>query len=255
VLILISPAKKLDPSPAAIGDKTTRPEFLQQSLILMRALRKYSVDELGQFMKLSPALAELNHQRNRQWKVDYDSSISAPALMTFNGEVYNGLDARSLSAADRNFAQQHLRILSGLYGLLRPLDLMMPYRLEMGKPLATKRGKNLYEFWGERISEALTQQLQDQGDDVLINLASKEYIKAAQVAALPARVITPEFRSQRGDDFRMIGVFAKKARGLMCRYIIQNRLKNPEQLKDFDLEGYLYNPAQSSGDRWAYTRP
>jgi uncharacterized protein len=254
VLILISPAKKLDPSPAAIRGKFTQPEFLDQSLVLMRALRKYSVAELGEFMKISPELAKLNHRRNKQWKVEYDATTASPALLTFNGEVYSGMDARSFKAADRNFAQKHLRILSGLYGLLRPLDLMLPYRLEMGKPLATRHAKNLYEFWSERIPAAVEQQLQAQGDDVLINLASKEYIKAARVKSIDCRVITPEFREQRGDKFQMIGTFAKQARGMMCRYIIQNRIKDPEQIKKFGAEGYAFNAEQSQDDCWTFTR-
>jgi hypothetical protein len=205
-------------------------------------------------MKLSMNLAELNFERYHDWRKDFDATNAKQCVLAFKGDVYAGLDAASFSEADRQFAQSHLRILSGLYGLLRPLDLMMPYRLEMGTRLPSSRGKNLYEFWGQRITDALNAQLSELGDEVLINLASNEYFKSVKQKLLKARIITPQFKEQKGDQYKMIGIYAKRARGLLSRFIIQNRLQDPEQIKDFSAEGYRYNAAHSQAEQWVFTR-
>jgi cytoplasmic iron level regulating protein YaaA (DUF328/UPF0246 family) len=254
VLIVISPAKKLDYETPAVIAKSTKPVFLDQSAKLIDTLRDYSALDLAELMKLSMKLAELNFGRYYDWKPKYTKKESKQSLLAFKGDVYAGMDADSFSDDDFAFAQDHLRILSGLYGLLRPLDLMMPYRLEMGTRLENERGKNLYEFWGEQITDALNKQLKAQGDDVLINLASNEYYKSVKPKLLNARVITPQFKENKDGAYKMIGIFAKKARGLMSRYVIQNKISEPNDLKKFRVDGYKYNAPLSQGDQWVFTR-
>jgi cytoplasmic iron level regulating protein YaaA (DUF328/UPF0246 family) len=254
VLIIVSPAKKLDYDTPPATDKATLPGFLDQSQILIDRLRQYSALDLAELMKLSMNLAELNFERYAQWQAEVSAETGKQCLLAFKGDVYQGLDAESFSQDDLDYAQQHLRILSGLYGLLRPLDLMRPYRLEMGTRLPTERGRNLYEFWGGRITDAINAQLQAQGDDVLINLASNEYFKAVKPKELAGRLITPQFKEKKNGQYKMIGIFAKKARGLLSRYILLNRLDDPEQIKSFDLEDYAFNPGLSKNDNWVFTR-
>lgn len=254
MLIVISPAKKLDydnPSPV---EKYTLPGFLDESQRLIDILRAYDAGHIARLMKLSDKLAQLNFDRYQAWTRNITPDNAKQALFAFRGDVYAGLDADNLSKEDIDFAQDHLRILSGLYGLLRPLDLMLPYRLEMGTSLENTRGKNLYAFWGGIITEALNQQLAAQGDEVLINLASNEYFKAVQAKQLAGRIITPQFKEKREDGYRVIGIYAKKARGLMSRHIIRERIANPEDIKGFDYAGYAWNEALSSGDTWVFTR-
>jgi len=254
LLIVVSPAKKLDYDTPATTSKSSVPSFLEQSQVLIDRLRQYSALDLAELMKLSMNLAELNFERYAQWQQDVSEESGKQCVLAFKGDVYQGLDAESFSEDDLDYAQQHLRILSGLYGLLRPLDLMRPYRLEMGTRLPTERGKNLYEFWGSRITDAINAQLQAQGDDVLINLASNEYFKAVKPKELAGRIITPQFKEKKNGQYKMIGIFAKKARGLLSRYILLNRLNDPEQIKGFDLEDYAFNPDLSNGDNWVFTR-
>ena len=193
---------------------------------------------LGKLMGISPKLADLNAHRYHAWSLPFTSRNAKQAALAFKGDVYTGLDADTLSAADLKYAQKHLRILSGLHGVLRPLDLMQPYRLEMGTKLKTNRGGDLYAFWNGRINAALTTALKKQKDNILVNLASNEYFKSVKAAELDARIVAPVFKERKNGEYKLISFFAKKARGLMSRYIIRNRLDNPEDLKGFDLEGY-----------------
>ena len=254
MLTLISPAKTLDYETPTITEEFTQPTQLAQSRKLIRRLRELGSDELARMMSISDNLAELNRKRFRQWKTPFKPENARQALFAFKGDVYLGLDAYSLDEAGLDFAQQHLRILSGLYGLLRPLDLMQPYRLEMGTRLSTETGSNLYQFWDDRITRALNQELQQSDSSSLINLASNEYFKVIKPARLKAEVITPAFREWRKGEYRFISFSAKKARGLMSRYMIDQRIDQPEGLKDFDYEGYRFNPKLSSAGDWVFTR-
>lgn len=254
MLIVLSPAKKLDYDTPAGTEQLSHPDFLDQSQLLIDNLRQYSALDLAELMKLSMNLAELNFDRYYDWQQDVSTETGKQCLLAFKGDVYQGLEAETFADEDLQYAQQHLRILSGLYGLLKPLDLMRPYRLEMGTRLANERGKNLYEFWGMRITDAINAQLQQQGDDVLINLASNEYFKSVKPKQVEGRIITPQFKERKGNEFKMIGIYAKKARGLLSRYILLNRLQDPEQIKQFDSEGYLFNETLSKGDNWIFTR-
>ncbi len=254
MLIVISPAKKLDYDNPAPVEKRTLPDLLDQSQQLIDILRGYSVEQIAQLMKLSDKLAQMNYGRYQAWTREITPDNAKQALFAFKGDVYAGMDAERFSKDDIDYAQEHLRILSGLYGLLRPLDLMLPYRLEMGTALPNERGRNLYAFWGDIITEALNGALAAQGDDVLVNLASNEYFKAVRPGKLQGRIITPQFKEQRDGQYKMIGIYAKKARGLMSRYIIRDRISHPEDIKGFDYAGYAFNPEQSKGDTWVFTR-
>ncbi len=254
MLIVISPAKKLDYDTPAKTKKFTMPGFLDDSAELISVLRKYSAMDLAELMHLSMNLAELNFDRYYQWKKDYGTEDAKQCLLAFKGDVYAGMDAESFSAKDLDYAQSHLRILSGLYGLLRPLDLMMPYRLEMGTKLENNRGKNLYEFWGDIITDAINKQLKAQKDDILVNLASNEYFKSVKPKQIEGRIITPQFKENKNGSYKMIGIYAKKARGLMSRFILLNRLKDPKDIKAFDYEGYQFNTELTKGDQWVFSR-
>jgi cytoplasmic iron level regulating protein YaaA (DUF328/UPF0246 family) len=254
MLVVISPAKNLDfVTPAAITT-ATQPELLEHSEQLIKRCRKLSPANISSLMKISDKLAGLNADRYAAWQLPFSTDNAKQAMLAFNGDVYTGLDASSFSQADSQFAQQHLRILSGLYGLLKPLDLMQAYRLEMGTQLDNPRGKNLYEFWGERITHKLNEVLAEQGDNVLINLASNEYFKAVKPKVLNAQIITPAFLDCKKGQYKVISFFAKKARGMMARYIIQNRVSEVAQLKDFDFAGYRFDGARSTGQQLVFTR-
>ncbi len=254
MLIVVSPAKTLDYETAPVTDSASQPMFMEHSALLIEELKTHSVQDIAELMKLSDKLASLNVARYESWEPECTTSNAKQAVLAFKGDVYTGLDAENLSEADLQFAQQHLRILSGLYGVLKPLDLMQPYRLEMGTKLNNQRGKNLYEFWGTTICDYLNQELAAQTNPVLINLASNEYYKAAKEKSIQSRIITPQFKDWKNGQYKMISFYAKKARGLMTRYIIQNRIENPEQLKDFDLEGYRFAESMSEGDSWTFIR-
>ena len=200
------------------------------------------------------AIAELNVERFAVWHTPFTPGNARQAVLAFKGEVYNGLQAWTLDEAGLAFAQEHLRILSGLYGLLRPLDLMQPYRLEMGRPIDTARGKNLYEFWGCTITDSLNEQLAALGSSTLINLASNEYFKAVKPKLVKGEIITPEFKENKNGEYKMLGVYAKKARGLMSRFVIDNRITEPQELKRFDVEGYAFNSQLSTDTHWVFTR-
>lgn len=255
MLTVISPAKTLDyESPLPVGLAPTRPDFLADSAELIDILREYSPSQVASLMSLSDKLAALNVARFQSWQPDYAEPDARPALFAFKGDVYTGLDVERLLATELDRAQQHLRILSGLYGLLRPLDLMLPYRLEMGTELVNSRGKQLYEFWGDRITLALNQALAEQGDEVLINLASNEYFRAVQTKKLKASIFTPQFKDEKNGQFKMISFFAKKARGRMAAWLLQNDVRKPEDLRDFAVDGYQFNNALSSGQALVFTR-
>ena len=255
MLVVISPAKNLDFTTSSHITQTSQPEMLEQSAQLIEYCRKLSPAAIASLMKISDKLAGLNADRYAAWQPPFSADNAKPAMLAFNGDVYAGLDASSFSCQDTEFAQSHLRILSGLYGLLKPLDLMQAYRLEMGTKLATKWGKDLYQFWGERITHKLNEVIAEQGDHVLINLASNEYFKAVVPKKLNAQIITPTFLDCKNGQVKVISFYAKKARGLMARYIIQNRLTEVAQLQSFDLAGYRFDANKSQGNQLVFSRP
>jgi len=254
--IVISPAKTLDfetpPNTQTVSDA----QFLDQSQKLINHLSKKSVQDIAELMKLSDKLAALNVARFGSWQTPFALDNAKQAVLAFKGDVYTGLDAQSLNEEDLAFAQQHLRILSGLYGLLKPLDLIQPYRLEMGTKLKIGAKENLYKFWGTRLTDQINQNTakNSEHEACLINLASNEYFKAVQPKTLNARLITPIFKDQKNGQYKIISFFAKKARGLMVRYIIDHRITNSEQLKDFDYAGYYYSEEQSTANDWVFLR-
>lgn len=254
MLLVISPAKTLDYETPPVTLSTSQPDYLEHARQLIDRARKYSASDISKVMAVSDKIAQLNVERFQQWHTPFTSDNAKQALLAFKGDVYTGLDAQSFSEADFKFAQQHLRILSGLYGLLRPLDLMQPYRLEMGRKIDNTRGKNLYEFWGEIITDGINQQLQQTGSKHLINLASNEYFKSVKPKLVQGKIITPEFKDYKNGAYKMMGVYAKKARGMLSRYIIQNRLSKPEYIKKFAEDGYAYNAEMSKGNTWVFTR-
>lgn len=254
MLIVISPAKNLDYDTPATTDSASQPDFLEHSQQLIDQLRTLSVQDVAELMKLSDKLASLNVARYESFSQPFDRTNAKQSVLAFNGDVYAGLDAPSLSEAQLQFAQQHLRILSGLYGLLRPLDLMQPYRLEMGTKFANNRGKDLYQFWGNLLTDELNSLLSQQQQPVLINLASNEYFKAVKAKNIQGRIITPVFKDLKNGQYKIISFYAKKARGLMSRYIIENGLTEADQIKNFDLAGYRFAESMSEGDSWVFTR-
>lgn len=254
MLIVVSPAKTLDYDTPPKTKTFTLPDYLDDSAELIHRMREFSALDISELMKVSAKIAELNFDRYEAWNKKFTEKNAKQAALAFKGDVYTGLDAESFSAKDFKFAQSHLRILSGLYGLLRPLDLMKPYRLEMGTRLSNERGKNLYEFWGDEITEGLNAQLKKIKSGHLINLASNEYFKAVRPKKLNAEIITPAFKELKNGDYKMIGIYAKKARGLLSRYIIQNQLSDIDDIKSFDLDGYKFNSKLSKDTNWVFTR-
>jgi len=254
MLIVISPSKTLDFEKPITSQTYTLPEFVKEASILIKPLRKLSVDQLMNLMGISPKLAQLNQERFYLWRPEFTPESSQQALYAFRGDVYTGLDADSLSPADIGAAQKQLRILSGLYGVLRPLDLIRPYRLEMGIQLSVGRTRNLYEFWQKRITAKVREDLDKSGSNLLINLASVEYFKAIDPKKLKAEVITAEFREAKEDTYKIISFFAKKARGRMTRFILQNGIDSEDQLQAFDGDGYCFNRRLSEKGRPVFTR-
>ncbi|MBA6340817.1 peroxide stress protein YaaA [Colwellia sp. MB02u-10] len=254
MLLVVSPAKNLDYESPVATELYSQPELLADSKVLMKKCKTLTPADISSLMAISDKLAGLNAARFGEWATPFTPENARQAVLAFNGDVYTGLDAKSFSDDDFTFAQQHMRILSGLYGLLRPLDLMQAYRLEMGKKLDNDRGSNLYQFWGDIITEHLNVAIAAQGDNVLINLASNEYFKAVNKKVLKAEVITPAFKDWKNGQFKMISFFAKKARGLMARYIIEHQITDLEKLKDFDVAGYQYSSELSKANDWVFTR-
>lgn len=254
MLMVISPAKTLDYESPLATQRFTQPALLEKSHQLIDVARDLSPAQISSLMGISDKLAHLNAERFNQWQPPFSLENARQAILAFKGDVYTGLQAETFSDDDFDFAQQHLRMLSGLYGLLRPLDLMQPYRLEMGIKLANPAGKDLYGFWGDLLTEKLNEAIAEQGDDVLINLASDEYFKAIKPKKLNAELIKPVFLDEKNGKFKVISFYAKKARGLMSRYVIQNRLTNPAQLKKFDVDGYFLDGAESSENELVFKR-
>jgi cytoplasmic iron level regulating protein YaaA (DUF328/UPF0246 family) len=254
MLIVLSPAKTLDYASPLTSAAHSLPDFIPRSAELITLLRKLSPASIASLMQISDPLAQLNMQRYADWSKKFSFDNARQALLAFNGDVYDGLDARSLKQPQLDWAQDHLRILSGLYGVLRPLDLMQPYRLEMGTRLANTQGKDLYAFWGERVTEALNAVLNEQPAPVLVNLASEEYFKVVQPKSLAAPVITPVFEDWKGGKYKIISFYAKRARGLMARYAIDKKVSKPAQLKKFDSDGYEFDAASSGEFRWVFRR-
>ncbi len=255
MLFLLSPAKSLDyDTPLPEGLPHTQPQFVADSTRLIEVLREQSPQQIASLMHISDALAALNVGRYAAWEPKFTAANSRQAVMAFNGDVYEGLQAHSLTPDELQWAQQHLGILSGLYGVLRPLDRMQPYRLEMGTRLATDAGTNLYQFWGPRIAEHLNTRLQADATPEVVNLASQEYFKSVDRKVLKARVIECVFEDWKGGTYKIISFHAKRARGLMARHAIRNRVATPRQLEGFDAEGYAFAPAASAPDRLVFRR-
>jgi hypothetical protein len=252
MLVVISPAKSLDMTPVQIP--ASAPAFQDDALRLAKTARGLSLGELKSLMTISDDLARLNRDRFAAFAADPAPEAVKPAALAFNGDTYQGLEAKTLSADDLAWAQDHLGILSGLYGLLRPLDAIQPYRLEMGSKLKTRRGASLYDYWGDTIAKALNARAADVGADTLVNCASQEYFGAVDRKALKLRVITPSFMEVKDDKPRIVSFFAKRARGAMARFIVENRLTDAEAIKDFTSGGYAYDADLSDGDTWAFVR-
>ena len=257
MLFLLSPAKSLDyttPVPAAVARQATEPQFTAHAAELIAVLRQKTPAEVASLMELSDTLAALNVGRYAAWQPQATPANSKPAVLAFDGDVYGGLDAKTLTAADLRWAQQHLVLLSGLYGVLRPLDRLQPYRLEMGTALATPHGKDLYAYWGDTVAEHLNALQADAARPVVVNLASQEYARVALRPALRARVIDCVFEDWKGDRYKIISFFAKRARGLMARYVVQHRITTPKKLLGFDADGYAHVPEVSTPDRLVFRR-
>jgi len=254
MLIVLSPAKSLDYKTPAKVKAPTLPEFVSESAKLIADLKKLAPQEVADLMGLSDQLAILNVGRYRDWSKKFTDHNSKPAIYAFDGDVYDGFDVKTLNTKAVDFAQEHIRILSGLYGALRPLDLMQPYRLEMGTAFKNARGKDLYAFWGERVTNSIKQVLEKQKKPLLLNLASEEYFKVLQPKKLDCPVIAPIFQDEKDGKYKIISFYAKRARGLMARYVVENRITDPADLKGFNLDGYKYDAAQSKPDKPVFRR-
>jgi len=257
MLIVISPAKTLDLESEFNAPATSQPDFLSDSRKLVKIMRGYSASDLGKLMHTSEKISILNEERFRQWKTPFNKDNARPSIFTFKGDVYTGLEIENFSSADLKYAQDHLRILSGLYGALKPLDLMQAYRLEMGTDLENERGKNLYAFWGDKITRAINKDLEaasGKADKVLVNLASNEYFSVLDKKKLDADIVTPVFKDYSNGKYKVLSFFAKKARGRMAAWILQNRVESPEALASFKLDGYKYSKKESSPDKPVFLR-
>ena len=254
MLIVLSPAKTLDYATPSTTANFTLPDFIDRSASLIRTLKKQSVDDIGALMSISPTLAQLNATRYASWTKQISVDNAKQAVLAFNGDVYEGLDAASLSMPQLDYLQTRLRILSGLYGALRPLDLMQPYRLEMGTRLPTTKGKDLYAFWGTAVTDKLNDALRDADAGTLVNLASEEYFKVVHPTRLPVPVITPVFQDWKNGAYKIISFHAKRARGLMTRFAAQHQLSEADDLRGFDVEGYAFAASESDATRWVFRR-
>jgi len=254
MLIVLSPAKTLDYDTPLTTDEHTLPDFIDDASELVDILKQRSPADLSALMGISDALAVLNVTRYAEWSRKFTKKNARPAILAFNGDVYEGLAARSLTSRQLGYAQSHVRILSGLYGVLRPLDLMQPYRLEMGTRLPNGRGKDLYAFWGARVTETLNKELAARKRKVLVNLASEEYFKVVKPKQLDAEVVTPVFEDWKGGKYKIISFHAKRARGLMARFAAAKGVTQPEKLKEFDAEGYAYDERASTAQQWVFRR-
>ncbi|MCU6433487.1 peroxide stress protein YaaA [Undibacterium sp. Jales W-56] len=254
MLIVLSPAKSLDYETPVKTKLASHPELMDDAAKLIKIAKNLRADQLSELMDISSNLAELNVARFHAWSRTPKNESVKPAVLAFNGDVYEGLQAPQLSLAQSNYLQEHVRILSGLYGVLRPYDLMQAYRLEMGTQLQNAQGNTLYSFWGGKVTEILSQVLEDRKNKTLVNLASEEYFKVVKTKLLPGPVITPIFKDWKNGQYKIISFYAKRARGLMARYCALHKVKHPEKLKKFDLEGYAYYPEESDQQRWIFRR-
>ena len=254
MLIVISPAKTLDFETVSITKIHTQAEFLKESRQLIKQLKAMTPAEVSSLMKISDKLGVLNFLRFNEWKTPFTLENSKQALLAFKGDVYTGINAETFSTQELKFAQKHLRILSGLYGVLKPLDLIQAYRLEMGTKFENKKGKNIYEFWGSKITDQINQDLKASKSKHLINLASNEYFKSLQAKDINAEIIVPVFKDYKNGKYKIISFFAKKARGFMSAYIIKNRLNDPEDIKAFNVDGYKFYKSESSESNWVFKR-
>ncbi|WP_299018938.1 peroxide stress protein YaaA [uncultured Photobacterium sp.] len=254
MLIVVSPAKTLDYDSPLATKNYTLPELTDHSAELIEVCRELTPVDIASLMKVSDKIAGLNAARFAEWQPEFTMDNARQAILAFKGDVYTGLDAETMSEEGFTYAQSHLRMLSGLYGLLRPLDLMQPYRLEMGTRLANSRGTNLYQFWGDIITDKLNQALTEQGDNTLVNLASNEYFKAVKQKTLDAQVITPVFKDCKNGNYKVISFYAKKARGMMARYILDNQIDSVEALKQFNVAGYYFAAEESTEKELVFKR-
>lgn len=252
--MLISPAKSLDFETPAPTKKFTQPAFLSDSHELIKQLKKQRPEDIQELMGVSAKIADLNYQRFQNWHPEFDLDNAKQAMYAFQGDVYQGLDATSFSTKEINFAQKHLLMLSGLYGLLKPLDLMQPYRLEMGTKFANKRGKDLYTFWDEQITDAINQHQKKIKSDVVLNLASNEYFKSVKPKLLNAEVITPVFKDFKSGKYKIVSFYAKKARGMMAAYVIKNQIDDVKKIKKFKTAGYYFSKEESTPTQWVFLR-
>ncbi len=254
MLVVISPSKRLDYKSKIPNVVSTNIRFSKEAEMLSEALKQYQPAELAQLMNISIDLANLNTERNLKWQWPFEKGEARPAIFAFKGDVYEGLDASSFKTREIDYSQETLRMLSGLYGVLRPLDAIMPYRLEMGSKLVTKEGTDLYEVWKEKITAVLNNDLKIVGFDILLNLASQEYFKAVDRSKIEADIITPIFKDYKNGTYKVISFYAKKARGLMTRFVVENRITKREDLKAFDSSGYHFNTELSTGNELIFTR-
>ncbi len=254
MITIISPAKSLDFESPLVTRQKTQPTFLSESELLIKQLKKLAPHDIASLMKLSDKLAQLNYDRFQAFTPPFTLENARQAILAFKGDVYQGLDTSSMSSDNFKFAQKHMRILSGLYGLLKPLDLIQPYRLEMGTKFVNNKGKNLYEFWGEQINHSLEKALSKQQSPELINLASNEYFKAVKAKQLSYQIITPHFKDFKNGQYKIISFFAKRARGLMSRYIIQNEINSPDDIKEFEMDGYKFDQKSSTENEPVFLR-
>lgn len=254
MLIVLSPAKTLDYETPANTDIYSQPDFIKRSAELIDVLRQFSAAQIGDLMKISDSLASLNVARYADWRSRFTPKNAKQAILAFNGDVYEGLDAGTLNVKQLDYAQSHIRILSGLYGILRPLDLMQPYRLEMGTKLANPLGKDLYTFWGDAVTKALNKLAAERQSTVLINLASDEYFKVVKPRLLDVPLVTPVFEDWKNGKYKVISFYAKRARGLMARYAALKNVSVPAKLKAFDSEGYAFDPKSSNDNNWIFRR-
>ena len=256
MITIVSPAKSLDYKTPVKTGKFSEPAFLEEASGLVNGLRKLSPEDLQELMNISESLAQDNHERYANWHRPFDLNNARQAIYAFKGDAYLGLKAEEFGTADLNFAQKHLRILSGLYGILKPLDLMQPYRLEMGRKFGVNGSRNLYDYWGSKLTDTLNQELeaQPQKKKILINLASNEYFNSIRPRELNAEIVTPVFKDRASGQYRVLSFFAKKARGEMAAYIIRNRINSPGRLKDFDVDGYRFEEGESTKTRYIFKR-
>ncbi|EOC47407.1 hypothetical protein NM2005040_0899 [Neisseria meningitidis 2005040] len=254
MFFVLSPAKNLNEKDPAPVSEFTQPDLLAESDILMQQLRELAPQQIAELMHVSDKIALLNAQRNAEWNTPFTPENAKQAVFMFNGDVYEGMDANTLNTDQIQYLQGRVRLLSGLYGLLRPLDLIQPYRLEMGTAFANLRGKNLYEFWGDIITNLLNDTLAQAGSNTLVNLASQEYFKSVNTKTLRARLITPIFKDEKNGKYKIISFYAKRVRGLMVRYAAEHNITDPEMLKNFNYEGYAFNDAASNESEWVFMR-